>query len=44
MKRYFVNGKEISKAEAEQIIKTNEELMKSNNIEDWAECKFVVII
>ncbi len=42
--RYCINGKEISEKQAEEILKRNEELMKSDNLLDWAECKFVTVI
>lgn len=44
MKRYFVNGKEITAKKAEEVEARNNELMKSTNIADWAECQFIVVI
>ena len=44
MKRYFVNGKEISEFEAFLIKKQNEEYLKSDDLTDWLNCKFVAVI
>ena len=42
--KYFVNGKEITEKEAKEIEARNNELMKSTNIADWAECQFITVI
>lgn len=39
MKRYFINGKEISEQEAR-----NKEYINSNDISLWAKCKFITVI
>lgn len=44
MKRYFVNGKEITKQEAELIEKKNNEYLNSCNMEDMLNIKFIVVI
>ena len=44
MKKYFVNGKQITKEEADEIQKRNNELMKSDNIADWAKVTPIVWI
>lgn len=44
MKRYFVNGKEITKKEAELIEKKNNEYLNSVNMEDMLNIKFIVVI
>ena len=44
MKRYFVDGKEITKQEAELIEKKNNEYLNSGNMEDMLNIKFIVVI
>lgn len=44
MKRYFINGKEISEQEAKAIETQNKEYMNSNDSTLWAKCQFIVII
>ncbi len=44
MKRYFVNGREISRAEAIEIDNENKRLQQSDNIADWAGIKFIVMV
>ena len=44
MKRYFVNGKEVSEQEAKAIEKKNNEYMSSNNLSLWAKCEFITVI
>ena len=44
MKKYFLDGKEITEQEAKEIEARNNELLKSTNITDWAECKFIIVI
>ena len=43
MKRYFVNGKEISQ-EAKAIEAKNQEYMNSNDLSLWAKCEFITVI
>ena len=42
--KYCINGKEINEKQAEEILKRNKELMKSDNLSDWAKCEFVTVI
>lgn len=46
MKRYFVNGKEVSEqeAKAKAIEKKNNEYMSSNDLSLWAKCEFITVI
>lgn len=44
MKRYFVNGKEITKQEADFIEKKNSEYLNNGNMEDMLNIKFIVVI
>ena len=44
MKRYFINGKEISEQEAKAIEARNKEYINSNDISLWAKCKFKTVI
>lgn len=44
MKRYYVNGKEISVQEAKAIEIKNREYMSSTDFSLWAKCRFVVVI
>ena len=44
MKRYFVNGKEITKAEAEAIEKKNNEYFNSGDMMDMLKIQFIVEI
>ncbi len=44
MKRYFVNGIEISEQEAKAIEQKNQEYMKSPDLSDWAKCEFIMVI
>nr|DAF79306.1 MAG TPA: hypothetical protein [Caudoviricetes sp.] len=44
MKRYFVNGKEISAQEAKEIEANNKKYMESNDFNLWAKCEFITVI
>lgn len=44
MKRYFVNGKEITEAEAKEIEKNNDRYLNSGNMEDLLKILFIVVI
>lgn len=44
MKKYFVNGKEISEKEAKLIEKRNKEYMESGDFSLMAECEFITVI
>ena len=42
MKKYFVNGKQISETEAILIDMENKRLQQSNNFADWACIQFII--
>ena len=44
MKKYFVNGKQITESEAKAIKKRNQEYMNSGDFSLIAKCEFIVII
>lgn len=44
MKRYYVNGKEITKAQAQLINEENNKLINSGDIALLMGCKFITII
>lgn len=44
MKRYFVNGSEITETQAKEIEKDNNKYLNSGNMEDLLKIKFIVII
>ncbi len=44
MTEYYVNGKQISKQEAEEIKKENAELQKSDNLNDWLGIQWIIEI
>lgn len=44
MKRYFVNGKEISEQKAKEIEANNKKYMESNDLSLWAKCEFITVI
>jgi hypothetical protein len=44
MKRYFVNGKEITKAQADEIIANNKKYFESNDFNEMLKIQFVVVI
>lgn len=44
MKRYFLDGKEISEQEVKAIEAKNKEYMSSNDFSLWAKCQFIVVI
>ncbi len=44
MKRYFVNGKEISEEEAKAIETKNQEYMSTTDFSLWAKCEFIIVI
>lgn len=43
MKKYYVNGKEISEQEAKAIEAKNAEYMKSTDFSLWAKCEFITV-
>lgn len=44
MKKYFVNGKEISEQEAKAIEAKNAEYMSSTDFSLWAKCEFIMVV
>lgn len=44
MEKYYINGKEISKEEANEIKKKNLEYLESGDFELIAKCEFIVVI
>lgn len=44
MKKYFINGKQISEKEAKAIEKRNKEYMNSGDWNLIAKCEFIVIV
>lgn len=44
MRKYFVDGKQITEKQAEEIKLQNNRILKSSNISDWEKCKFIVVI
>lgn len=44
MKKYFVNGKEVSEKEAKLIEKRNKEYMESGDFSLIAKCEFITVI
>ena len=43
-KRYFVEGKEITEAEAKEIQKNNDKYFNSGNMADLLKIKFITVI
>lgn len=39
--KYFVDGKEISKEEADKIKEDNQKYMESNDFKQWEKIKFI---
>lgn len=44
MKRYYLQGEEISEKQAKAIEAKNKEYINSNDISLWAKCKFITVI
>ena len=44
MKKYFVNGKEVSEKEVKLIEKRNKEYMESGDFSLIAKCEFITVI
>ena len=44
MTKYYINGKEISKEEAENVKAKNAELQKSDNLNDWLGIQWIIEI
>ena len=44
MKKYYVNGKQITEQEADVIDKKNQEYVKSNDLRLWAKIEWIIIV
>ena len=44
MKKYYLQGKEISEKQAKAIEAKNQKYISSNDISLWAKCKFITVI
>lgn len=44
MKRYFVNGKEISEKQAKDIEAQNKKYISSNDFTLWTKCQFITVV
>lgn len=44
MKKYYVNGKQITEQEADAIDKKNQEYVKSNDLRLWEKIEWIVIV
>ena len=44
MKKYYVNGKEITEQEAKAIEARNAEYMSSPDFSLWAKCEFITVV
>lgn len=44
MKKFYLQGKEISEQEAKAIEARNKKYINSNDISLWAKCKFITVI
>ena len=44
MKKFYLQGKEISDQEAKAIEARNKKYINSNDISLWAKCKFITVI
>lgn len=44
MKKYYVNGQEITEQEAKAIEARNAEYMSSTNFSLWAKCEFITVV
>lgn len=44
MKKYYVNGKEISEQQAKAIEAKNAEYMASTDFSLWGKCEFITVI
>ena len=44
MKTYYVNNKQVTEAEAKEIIARNEEYINSGDPELWLKCEFIIAI
>lgn len=44
MKRYYVDGKEITQEQAKIIEQKNNEYMASADLNDWLKIKFITVI
>lgn len=44
MKKYYVNGREITEQEAKTIEARNAEYMSSTDFSQWAKCEFITVV
>jgi hypothetical protein len=44
MKKYYVNGQEITEQEAKAIEARNAEYMSSTDFSLWAKCEFITVV
>lgn len=44
MKKYYVNGQEITEQEAKAIEARNAEYMSSTDFSQWAKCEFITVV
>ena len=44
MKKYYVNGQEITEREAKAIEARNAEYMSSTDFSLWAKCEFITVV
>lgn len=44
MKKYYVDGKQITEQEAKEIEAKNKEYMSSNDLNLWAKCQFIMVV
>lgn len=44
MKKYFVEGKEITEVQAKEIEAANKKYMSSDDMNEWLKCQFVIVI
>lgn len=42
MSQYFINGKEVSKEEAEKVLIENQKILSTNNLHDLLSIKFII--
>lgn len=44
MKKYYLQGKEISEQEAKAIVAQNKEYISSKDFTLWAKCQFITVV
>ena len=43
MKHYYIDGAMVTKEEAERQAAINDEAMKTDDLTEWAKCKFILV-